>query len=284
MTAFHYLASIPFVSVVPVFAKHGNKSASDGDEDEDDENDNDSDEDNNNGDNEEDNQDTVRSGSVSSLNPTQTNSAPPSSTSTSLSSPDLQFIPPSNVTVCGSTTFRWNYNGTEDIALTIAVTNERSSQLASQQSNETMLISRTLTNTVSSNAKGMAWSRADVPAGAYVVLAFDTEQGSGLHAQSPPFFVVASTDMGCLTPTSITSPPSPTKSSNASSQDTGTASPAPVQLQSQGKALSTGALAGTVIGVVVGVLLLLLAFNFPHFWRHSLPRRARRPGGPYLLF
>lgn len=136
----------------------------------------------------------------------------------------------------------------------------------------------------------MPWNHVDVPVGAYVAVAFDTQRTTGINAQSLPFFVLNGSNTSCLntiTSTSLhqtsTFPPTSSTSSTSAVQTSSVAEMTPMP-----GGLSSGALAGTVAGVIVGVLLLLLAFTFPSFWRHSLPRRqssrASRPGGPYLLF
>ncbi|OBZ75175.1 hypothetical protein A0H81_04817 [Grifola frondosa] len=156
----------------------------------------------------------------------------------------------------------------------------------SSQSNSqgnSSLVSRMLTTTVLSTASQFMWDSVNVPEGFYVAVAFDTPHTAGLFAQSPPFFVQTGQNVSCLATTAI-------PSSSSSDSPSPTVSPGSEAASSSGasgpKKLSPGALAGTISAVVVGVILLLIAFTYPQWWRHALPRRSRnrRPGGPYYLF
>nr|VWO99821.1 NOT4p [Ganoderma boninense] len=236
-------------------AKHGDKTGEDADDDD------------------------VRTSSPTS---TSTSTAP-SPTPSSL----FQFLPPSNTTTCSNTVLQWQ---STDISapLTLTITNERATAGGTPSGAGTPLVSRTLATNVSAAAGQFAWRTVDVPAGAYVAVAFDTARTAGIFVQSPSFFVQDGSDERCLASDSSSSSSAPTatsaaaasSSSGSSSGGTGAGTGA------QEKTLSPGVLGGVVASVVVGVLLLILAVTFPHYWKETLiqRRRNRHPGGPYHLF
>ena len=146
------------------------------------------------------------------------------------------------------------------------------------------LVSLAIGNDISAEAEEATWHMVDVPPGRYQVVAFNTETSTApiINVRSTPFFVVAG-NTGCTENPISTSPISMVPSPTAAPQgnDASAAS-------STHKGMSPGALAGTIIGVVAGVILLLLAITYPRIWRRSFPihsSRARRAvGGPYVKF
>ncbi|KAL4253952.1 hypothetical protein ABKN59_003067 [Abortiporus biennis] len=220
------------------------------------------------------------------VSPSPSSTSPSAPSSSSTPSP-FQFISPGNLTLCQSAMLTWQYSAPVDIAMTITITNERA--VGQGQTSNSSLVSRMLTDSVSSKAQEYFWEQVDISDGPYVALAFDTNHTANILSTSPTFFVIGQ-NQSCITdsPTSPTSSSTTTGSSDSPSPVSPTATS---QTDSGGgskmKTLSSGALAGTIVGVAVGVILLLLAFTFPHFLRHSLPRPSRtnrRPGGPYILF
>ncbi|THH06209.1 hypothetical protein EW145_g4241 [Phellinidium pouzarii] len=215
--------------------------------------------------------------SAHTLTISSTTSNTPSPTSTNV----MQFDPPGNITTCTQATFAWSYNLTMSLNMTIIVTNERTttqhfaSKLARRQA---ALVSQTLSTTVDARACEITWAQADVPVGQYALVAFDTARTGNISIQSDAFFVVAGADTSCLsTPASSNSDPS---QSGSSGQEGAFPSS-----QAGSKSLSTGALAGTIAGVVIGVGGLLMAFTLPRFRRHRrLSAQPPRPGAPYHLF
>ncbi|OCH89090.1 hypothetical protein OBBRIDRAFT_836077 [Obba rivulosa] len=190
------------------------------------------------------------------------------------------FVDPANMTTCQPATIKWSDTGSNVFALTLEVSNESAVDSALDgESNNTSVVSRVLTNSTLSTVGQFTWPDADVPAGWYSAVAFDTAGTVGLHVQSAPFFVQAGQNTSCVVSTpansSSTSPNASSSASADTSQNTGSTG-----------GLSNGALAGTIVAAVVGVVLLLIAFSAPHWWKRTLPFRARnrRPGGPYNLF
>ncbi|KAI0654790.1 hypothetical protein C8Q70DRAFT_471683 [Cubamyces menziesii] len=249
------------------FAKHGK----DGDGDDDDTNEND---------------DAVQStdGNAALATTTVTSSAIPSGAAASSTS--LHFLQPANATTCGSLTFRWD-STSSSAPLTLIVTNDRAvvnnTQGGPGSANDATLVSRTLSTNVLASAAQYAWSPVDIPQGLYVAVAFDTSRSLGILAQSPPFSVLPSGNTTCLASSSSGNATMTTSVDSSSASSPGPTSSA----ASDGpKMLSPAALGGTVAGVTVAIILLVLAFTFPHFWRRSPTRRPRgsRPGGPYYLF
>ena len=256
--------------VYAAFAKHGK----DGDGDDDDTNEND---------------DAVQStdgnAAIATTSTTLTSSAIPSGATASSTS--LHFLQPANATTCDSLTFRWD-STSSSAPLTLIVTNDRAvvnnTQGGPGSANDATLVSRTLSTNVLASAAQYAWSPVDIPQGLYVVVAFDTSRSLGILAQSPPFSVLPSENTTCLASSSsgnatvtASADPSSASSTDPTSSADGNGGP---------KMLSPAALGGTVAGVTVAIILLVLAFTFPHFWRRSPTRRPRgsRPGGPYYLF
>lgn len=193
----------------------------------------------------------------------------------------FQLIAPENTTTCSHTTFFWSLSEAIDVPLTVIVTNERVvQQQESRPANSidnTPLISRTVSANVSSSAGNITWNPVDVIEGWYAAIAFQTLNSSGVHDQSPAFFVQNGSDVSCIADVD----PSNTSTTAVISPSS---SPSPTSVSSTStKHLTTGDLVGTVAGVIVGVLLLVAAFTFPRIWQRALPT-ARRPGGPYYLF
>ncbi|KAI0329857.1 hypothetical protein GY45DRAFT_831915 [Cubamyces sp. BRFM 1775] len=260
------------------FAKHGK----DGDGDDDDTTENDA---------------AVQSGTGGDAVQSATTTPPGSMTSpaipsgTTTASTALHFLQPTNATTCQSLTFRWDTTSLST-PLTFIVTNDRAvvnnTQSGAAGSNDATLVSRTLSTDIPASASSYVWSPVDIPQGLYVVVAFDTSRTLGILAQSPPFSVLPSKNTTCLASSSAgnatvtASVDRSPVSSSLSSAPTSSAGDDDVP-----KRLSPAALGGTVAGVTVAIVLLVLAFTFPHFWRRSpTTRRPRgsRPGGPYYLF
>ncbi|RDX52725.1 hypothetical protein OH76DRAFT_122119 [Lentinus brumalis] len=212
---------------------------------------------------------------------TSTSSAP----SPSPSAPSFQFLQPGNTTTCQNVMLRWKATNFAD-PITITVTNDRATGPTAIDDN--VLISRTLSTNVSASADQYMWVGVDVPQGLYVAVAVDTSHTAGIFSQSPPFFVQAGQDSGCLTISSASPASSRTSSPSQSNQPspTATSSANAEPDTAQSKKLSPAVLGGVVAGVVVGVILLIFVFTFPPYWKEfRLKRaRARRPGGPYYLF
>ncbi|TCD70589.1 hypothetical protein EIP91_002619 [Steccherinum ochraceum] len=217
--------------------------------------------------------------------------------STYYSSSTLVFDPIHNTTTCQNTTLTWRFSGTQDVSLTITITNTPASPGNLGISNPIALVSRVLGNDISSQAQQIVWNAVDIPAGVYQAVAFNTQQvetSPPIDTRSASFFVLAG-DTSCMQAASSASnsPPSapatslPVSTPAVPTPTDGDGSPASDTADTQSKALSPAALAGTIVGVVAGVVLLLLAFTFPQLLRRTLPTRpsrGRRPGGPYMLF
>ncbi|KAL0947464.1 hypothetical protein HGRIS_013570 [Hohenbuehelia grisea] len=254
----------------------------------------------------------VPAASTSSLSSTTAVAAPlssspsPSSSSTSsapaASSSPFAWINPPNATTCQNTTFSWHFASSSiNIAqMTLAVTNERVAQVPQQNPSsaappsmhiDAPLISRTLANNLSPTDDRYVWPIVDVTEGWYLAIAFRSftpVAGHPNEANSPdmflmrstPFFVKNGTDVSCLaaaaaSSSAVVSSPTPATSTSPSEPDTST----PV---SHG-GLSTVQLAGTVVGVVLGLSIIAAAFVFPRLWRRGLPKK-KVPGRPYLLY
>ncbi|KAI9056929.1 hypothetical protein FKP32DRAFT_1762903 [Trametes sanguinea] len=227
---------------------------------------------------------TTSSGSPSV--PSSATSGSPTATATG--SP-IQLLQPANVTTCQDLTLRWQSSAAVP-PLTLMVTNDRAvAGSLGGSAGDGILVSHTLASNISASATQYRWSPVDVPQGTYVVLALDT---SGMLGQSPPFTVLAGQNASCInsaaTGASSTSPPVPDSSSIGSSpaSSSASASGSSRPSESPSKSLSPAALGGTVAGITVAIVLLLLAFTFPYYRRNSLTKRPRnsRPGGPYYLF
>ena len=252
--------------VYAAFAKHGK----DGDGDDDDTNEND---------------DAVQSTDGNAALATTTVTSPAIPSGTAISSIALHLLQPTNATTCDSLTFRWDSTTSLSAPLTLIVTNDRAVVNNTQGgTNDATLVSHTLSTNVPASAAQYVWSPVDIPQGLYVVVAFDTSRSLGILAQSLPFSVLPSENTTCLASSSsgnatvtASADPSSASSTDPTSSADGNGGP---------KMLSPAALGGTVAGVTVAIILLVLAFTFPHFWRRSPTRRPRgsRPGGPYYLF
>ncbi|KII89249.1 hypothetical protein PLICRDRAFT_175462 [Plicaturopsis crispa FD-325 SS-3] len=203
---------------------------------------------------------------------TSTSSTTPSSASPPLpptptpSSPTIQLTTPSNVTTCQDMTLSWSYVGSGGVPLTISVDG------VPPQNNT---VSHTLTTTTPSTDQRFSWTPVDVPEGQYTISATDTPHTFGIAAKSQPFFVVAGSNVSCLTGSSSSSTaPSPTASSTATRT-----SPA-------SRPISKGDEIGVIVGVIAGILLLVSAFVVPRIRKWLARRRAvrSRQEGPYYLF
>ncbi|KAH9890633.1 hypothetical protein C8Q73DRAFT_133612 [Cubamyces lactineus] len=258
------------------FAKHG--KGGDGDDDDTKEND-----------------DAVQSSGEDTTSATTTHAgsatspAVPSGTGTT-SSTVLHFLQPTNATTCESLTFRWAATSLST-PLTLIVTNDRAvvndTQGGADSTTDATLVSRTLSTNVPASATQYAWSPVDIPQGLYVVVAFDTSRSLGILAQSPPFSVLPSGNTTCLASSeSSAGNATVTASADSSSTSSSSTSTSSASGGDGPKMLSPAALGGTVAGVTVAIILLVLAFTIPHYWRRPPTRRPRgsRPGGPYYLF
>ncbi|TBU28999.1 hypothetical protein BD311DRAFT_721162 [Dichomitus squalens] len=215
---------------------------------------------------------------------TSTAAAATSSTAPSPTPTPFQFLPPSNATTCQNVMLKWQSNISTPI--TLSVTNGRVINPPASSSENSVLVSRTLSTNVSASAGQFMWASVDVPPGPYVAVAFDTSQNTGIFAQSLPFFVQMGQDSSCLASASATSAPPPPGSPTSTSDSEASSGSSDSSAGSQPKKLGAGVLAGVVVAVVVGVLLLILAATFPHYWKDAFIRRRQNqhPGGPYHLF
>ncbi|KAI0747593.1 hypothetical protein C8Q80DRAFT_1353588 [Daedaleopsis nitida] len=257
---------------------------------------------------------------ASSSSPSSSASASPSA-----GPPPFQFIQPANGTTCAPATLRWHAAAAlGTTSMTLTVTNDRAATgpLASPASTSApALVSRTLTTDVAAAAQAFTWPQVDVPPGTYVAVARDTAGARGVLVQSPPFLVSGGADTGCVLAVNgtgvVSDSHSPGGSGSGSGSDTddddsgsgsdsdsdsgsssqasgsgptptgtGAAASDSTTAVAEPKKLSPAVLGGVVAGVAVGVVMLILVFTFPHYWKARLERRARnrRPGGPYYLF
>ncbi|KAM5542615.1 hypothetical protein V8D89_003576 [Ganoderma adspersum] len=250
-----------FAAVSCALAKHGAGEGDDGDDD-------------------------VQSTVTTTPSPTTSSASTSASPSPTTTSP-FQFLPPSNATTCSNIMLQWQSTNLS-VPLTLTITNERATAEGTPSGAGTTLVSRTLATNVSAAAGQFAWRTVDVPAGAYVAVAFDTARTAGIFVQSPSFFVQSGSDESCLASASnsSTSSDAPTATSDAASSSSSPSDGSSGGAGAQEKTLSPGVLGGVVAGVVVGVLLLILAVTFPHYRKEVLVRRRRNrhPGGPYHLF
>ncbi|OCB89690.1 hypothetical protein A7U60_g3168 [Sanghuangporus baumii] len=110
----------------------------------------------------------------------------------------------------------------------------------------------------------LSWTQADVPEGAYSLLATDTAHSSGiLSAQSSSFFVQAGSDSSCLNQSSTVSGSVSQPVDTAGSTSNDTADP-PDSPQSS-RSMSIGAIVGTIAGILVGVGGLLDCYLYSLF-------------------
>ncbi|KAI8999033.1 hypothetical protein BD414DRAFT_476777 [Trametes punicea] len=232
------------------------------------------------------------SGASSSTTPSEQSSSTTSAPGPPVpTSSPIQLFQPANTTTCQELTLRWQSDITT-APLTLMITNDRA-VLGAGQPAGSKLVSRILTTNISATATQYTWSPVDVPQGAYVAVAFDTPRTLGITAESPPFVVLLGQDTTCLTSTVTAALVSSFIASSASNPTAGAdASEPPVSIASsnatgsQIKVLSPGALGGTVAGVTLVVVSLVLALTLSYYRENSLTRRPRnsRPGGPYYLF
>lgn len=222
----------------------------------------------------------IASGSVIQLStapasPTSASGAPPTPTNV------FQFAKPDNVTICNALTFEWSYVNAVEIPMTLVVTNQQGLLPLNLEPVDTPLVSQTLTNDISSNSGLFVWQSADVPIGAYVVVAFSTEFSFSdpiIASRSLPFYVRPGLDESCLnntgwfTPTSTADGSAPTSLSGSS------------EVLTTKKSMSPGAIAGTVIGVVGGVALLAAAALFYRYRSKRIERHRGSQEGPYNKF
>ncbi|KAJ8481980.1 hypothetical protein ONZ45_g15118 [Pleurotus djamor] len=197
------------------------------------------------------------------------------------SSPPFHWVKPTNLTTCQNATFLWDYTSSDELLLTIMVTNERVAQqgpgLPPPPHPESIpLFMRTLSATISPKRRSEIWGTVDVPQGWYVAIAFDTDHFRDLFSRSSPFFVQTGEDTICLPPTDSTTPTPPLTTPTSS---------LPEPPESSKPHMTTGRLVGAIGGVVVGVSLIAIAFNVPCIWKRFLPPpKPRYPGGPSLLY
>ncbi|KAL5511884.1 hypothetical protein ACEPAH_5102 [Sanghuangporus vaninii] len=216
---------------------------------------------------------------------------PSGSSSTSATSPAssaipsgaLQFSPPANVTICEPAIFTWEFDASTSVPLAIVVTNERAVSAQSGPPGDAPLVERTITTSVDARTCVVSWPQADVPEGAYSLVATDTAHSGILSAQSSSFFVQAGSDSSCLYRSSTVSGSASQPADTAGSTSNDTADP-PDSPQSS-RSMSIGAIVGTIAGILVGVGGLLFVFSLPRLRRHILRSKTpQRPGGPYILF
>jgi len=187
-----------------------------------------------------------------------TSSSVPSSSSTGHS---LQFLSPENATICDDLTFLWNYTGQTTVMMTLfindnkTVQNQVSVTSLSASPTSTSSALRTLGTDIPSVAGNFTWHNVDVTEGWYVVSAVETTPDNGISAQSPPFFVGNSTDISCFQTSSTVG---------------------------DSRHLDVGELAGIVLGAVIGVIILTLAFLFPRLCRRALP--SLKKNRQYVLY
>ncbi|TDL27614.1 hypothetical protein BD410DRAFT_429914 [Rickenella mellea] len=211
------------------------------------------------------------------------NTSAPSSTSSSpttvpspLPSNAFQFSQPNNLTTCTSADFVWSFEDQAIIPLTIMVTNERGARPAGQTANTT-LISRVLTTTASATACSIIWPTVNVPPGMYSLVGFNTSSDDPSLFSTTTFWVNAGKDTSCVT-TDNSATPTDT-SNDGSATDPSESTP------SSPRSLSTGAMVGTIAGVIVGVCGIVAALVIPRYRkRKPPPNSSPRPGGPYILF
>ena len=199
----------------------------------------------------------------------------------------LTFTPPHNLTTCTQANFTWTFSGAQSTAISIVVTNERSTGFTVQGGG--VLVSRTLSTPVQAATCFVVWDAVDIPAGQYSVIAFDTSRAIGIFSQSPAFFVQAGSNTSCLQTASqlSSSVPSPnSRVTSAPSRNTGVSdSSTNGNLSSpNSKNLTPGALAGTIAGVFVAVIGILAACILPRMWKRRLLRNAAENRRPYHLF
>jgi len=212
---------------------------------------------------------TTTTTAVSSVFPAQANS---SSTSTSMypsvtPPAALHFSTPLNATTCTPAKFQWQVIppslNTTNMTMHLLITNDGVQQAAPSSwpasTTATMyparrqlpsnVVSRNITNKTSMASGSFSWPAVTVPEGWYILEGSHVNAGrSGIASQSGQFFVSAGPNMTCVYPDVSTVP-----SSDVHTQ------------------LSPGALAGTVIGTVVGLAALLGAFALPRLWRKNIP-------------
>ncbi|KAL0580434.1 hypothetical protein V5O48_001587 [Marasmius crinis-equi] len=185
----------------------------------------------------------------------------PSSNTTSNSSagpqdPGLSFSRPDNASTCASTTLFWTpTGGLAKELITLAVTNQ-----GVEGATPYTPLSRTVASNVSADAQFFTWLNVDVPPGWYKAQA--QYPNATVVSQSSAFFVSMGTNMSCFT------------SGTNASHHYPTHKPAH-------HGISRAELIGIVVGSVAGVAILLMAFAFPHLWRHSLVSSKAQRRHPY---
>ncbi|KLO18830.1 hypothetical protein SCHPADRAFT_899391 [Schizopora paradoxa] len=219
-------------------------------------------------------------------NPSQSTSSAPAA-STSHSSIPIQFNTVNDMLACSSVTFSWTSLSNTPVTLTVAVTNDRSTQnnIIVRQA-QTILVTQVISTNTSSTAGSIKWPMVDIPNGTYAVLAFQTGNQNAGMVESNLFNVAEGNNTACLSAasSSVSLPVASATSSMTASDSSNSSEGSTGNVGGSSKSLSTGALIGVVIGVVMGVLGLIVAFTLMHRKDVLRVRRPRRPGAPYYLF
>ncbi|KAF8515876.1 hypothetical protein JB92DRAFT_3114590 [Gautieria morchelliformis] len=199
------------------------------------------------------------------------------------SAPFITFPVMSNATTCMPVTFTWQVTSSAtnvtnmDVRLTVSnddvqqtappIINASTPVTAVQPTgpdSPAQVINRPVTNQTALSSGSYNWSSVTVPTGWYILyvsLLSGYQNDVAVHSQQ--FFVMAGSNTSCVFPNISTSS---------------------VQSQSH---LSPGALAGTVVGSVVGAAALLGAFAIPRLWRRGVPGHKAwqaKHGGLYQVF
>lgn len=220
-----------------------------------------------------------------SSSPSQSSSSTSPSPSVHPSSIPIQFNLVNNMTTCQSVMFSWTSFSDTPVTLTIAVTNDRSTQnnVVVRQA-QTTLVTQVISSNTSSTTGSIRWPTVDVPVGKYAVLAFQTENQNAGMVESNLFNVTSGNNTACLNAaTSSTSLPVASTTNSATPSNASDSTEGSSSSGGTSKSLSTGALIGVVVGVVLGVLSLIIVFTLMHRKVFRV-RRPRRPGAPYYLF
>ncbi|EAU82802.1 hypothetical protein CC1G_11319 [Coprinopsis cinerea okayama7 len=202
--------------------------------------------------------------------------------------PTLFFNSIQNLTTCTSTTFTWFYDGPPNPAtpfLTLSV--------VGVPTGGAELFTRTLSESIIPFAEEFDWLSVNVPPGNYVLSA--TIPSLDFSEESAMFEVHAGSDTSCVVGPSPTAPPSTPRPSDSStpppaSGTSGTQSrptetppltspdPSPSASESAdpvGGVTKPRINTGTIVGIVLGVLAVLIAFVGVFF---LLRRRSNRKG------
>lgn len=148
------------------------------------------------------------------------------------------------------------------------------------------LVSLTLDNNIAANAGSVTWLDVGILPGQYQIVAFSTEfmnENETIDVRSAPFWILPG-DLSCLQPKLPLSLLPLGASPTAVAGDSSTASVA----GSHG--LRPGAIAGIVVGCVVGVLLVVSALTYRYRYQVKKSRHnstsilALKEAGPYVKF